>query len=299
MINYTTEIDTISLIITTGQDTHSQYLILTDIKQFLSQSFNAKIDPEEYYVGLDKRIKYKIYSNNRTVLSFNTGFTHGDYFIKIKFAGLKTYDSTVDTTSSNYLFALVAYLNSNLISWKLSELDLAIDIPHVDFNQLLAICTQHTSRTNYYDIGEVQLFKNETTYIEKFEPISLRNNAIKVAYLYNKTKKEFVKHGYVIGFSVHRFEVKLQSDYFNKYGLDIRMIERSLNMYHLMYFCSKATRDLLINRYNSYSVVRRREIDRMGFENYRLHFDMEYIYNFINILLRITIDDLYSGSFVY
>lgn len=296
MIYYTTEIDTISLMITTGNDTHVQHLILQDIIQFLRDAFNAYIDSVEYYAGFDRRIEHKIYCNNRTVLSFSTGFTHGEYFIKIKFAGLKTYDHIVDNTSTNYLFAIMAYLNGKLINWKLSALDLAIDVSHVAFNQLLAICTQHTSGTRYHDLDEVQRYDNETTYIEKFESTEASERATKRAYFYNKTIKELVKHDFNIGFPLHRFEVKLQSDYFNKYGLDISTIEQTLNMYHFMYFDFVDDKNAVIQRYSDYSKVRKREIERMGLENHRLHFDMEYIYHFINILTHITLDDLkYDG----
>ena len=153
-LKYTTEIDTLALQLNFKTD-HEQRVILQDIFNRLRDTFNSYIDLVNYTVGSITKIKYKIYCNNRTVLSFITGYSHNKYFIKIRFAGLKTYDIVVDNTSLNYLLVTVAYINTKRFHWNLAELDIAIDIPFVSFDHLLAICTSKTS-TQYHIPGEIQ-----------------------------------------------------------------------------------------------------------------------------------------------
>lgn len=291
-MTYTTEIDTIALQIDCNDD-NNQREILTGLLNYTREIFNHYIDPVHYYVGFDKRIEHKIYCNNRTIVSFKTGYTHNNYYISIKFAGLKSYDYTADKISSDYLFVIAAYLNSRHIIWKLSELDIAIDIANVNFENILAVCTTKTSRTKYHTLGEVQLYDGETTWIEKFETVDTKNFAIKRAYLYNKTIKER-KQGNVLNFDLQRFEIKLQPNYWNKYHFNIEMIANTLDMYHLMYFDRVTEKNDLINRYNSYQSVKKREIERMGFERYRLHFNMESINNFIFMLLFVDNSDIFG-----
>ncbi len=296
MITYTTQIDTLSIQLNFGNANTTQRSIQTEILNYIKTLFNPFIDPVEYYVGFDKRIVHKIYCNGRTVVSFQTGYSHNNFFIKIIFAGLQTYDIQVDMTSSNYLWVIVAYINTRQLRWDLSELDIAIDVPHVKFENLLAICTSHTSRTKYHILGEVQRYDGQTTYIEKFETEDAKNTAIKRSYIYYKTLKEQVVHNNILGFSLQRYEIKFQSPYFNKYGFDIDMMKNTLNMYHLMYFDDIADKNVLIDRYNNYqSTVRKREIDRWGFDKFRLNHDMDYINNFIYMLKNIDNNDIFGN----
>ena len=294
MLLHTTEIDTIALQINCGNDAELQRSLLADMLKHIKNTLNPYIDPVEYYAGIAKSTEYKIYCNARTVTSFKTGYSHNNYYISIKFAGLKTYDYTADETSSCYLWVIVAYINTKQIRWSLSEMDIAIDVRDVDFRNLLAVCTSHTSRTQYHCLGEIQRYDGETTYIEKFETDGAKSTAIKRAYIYNKTLKEWVKHGNALGFNLQRFEIKLQAGYFNKYSFDINMLASSLYMYHLLYFENVVDKDALIGRYNSYSNVRQREIDRMGLERYRLYFDIDYINNFIFMLTNTNNNDIFD-----
>ncbi|MEA3512066.1 MAG: hypothetical protein U9R37_00545 [Campylobacterota bacterium] len=294
MIPYTTYIDTIAIQINCRSDSNKQREILLGIKEYLRSMFNAYIEYIEYKVGFDTRIEHKVYCNNRSVLSVITGFSNNNYYLKITFAGLSTYDTLVDDTSYIYLFNVVAYINSNQLNLSISELDIVIDIPNVSFDNLLTFCSSHTSGTQYHDLGEIQLYDGETNYIEKFKDRYAASVAIKRAYLYDKRVKELNEHNYDIGYEVQRFEVKLNSRYFNKYGLDISTLEHTLSKYHLLYFENIIDKYNIINRYNNYSKVTKREIGRMDLEQYRLHPDMDYINTFLFYIQTITMDDLYS-----
>src|SRR5574344_1899847 len=140
MISYYTTIDTVAFQINCSNDNRIQREILYDYKEYLQRTFNAYVDPVEYSTGLDRRIEHKVYCNNRTVLSIQTGYSNYNYYVKIIIAGLSTYDYVVDKTSDEYLLATVAYLGSNGINFTLAELDIAIDVPNVRFEHLLAIC---------------------------------------------------------------------------------------------------------------------------------------------------------------
>lgn len=292
--HYITLIDTISIQINCGNNNLLQRDTVEEIKEFLQIQFNSFFSTEKYSVGVVEKVKHKIYCNNRTVFSIQTGFSHGFFFVKIRFAGLATYDPIVDKTSIDYLWAVMGYINTHRFLYNLAELDIAIDIPHVYLDQLLAFCSSHTSGTQYHDLGEIQLYDGETCYIEKFTNKSSKNQAIKRAYVYDKRVKEFKKNNFNIGNEVQRFEVKLQAKYFNKYGLDISYIEQTLNKYHLLYFDNPVDKQYIIDRYNSYSKVTQREIGRMGLEQYRLYPDMWCIYTFLYHLQTIKLDDLHS-----
>lgn len=291
---YTTLIDTIAIQINCNSDNSKQREILFNIQGYLRNMFNAYFDAVEYKVGFDIRIEHRVYCNNRTVLSIQTGFSNGNYFIKIIFAGLATYDYEVDNTSYHYLCAVMAYINTHKLLFKLAELDIAIDVANIHFEQLLALCSSHTAGTQYHDLGEIQIYDGETCYIEKFTNEYSTYLAIKRAYIYNKRVKELNEHNYDIGYEVQRFEVKLQPKYFNKYGLDIGYIEHTLSKYHLLYFDNIVEKQYIIDRYNSYSKVTQREIDRMGLEKYRLYPDMEHINTFLYYIQNMTMDDLSS-----
>lgn len=294
MISYHTTIDTVAFQINCSNDNYIQREILHNYKEYLQRTFNAYVNPVEYSTGLDTRIEHKVYCNNRTVLSIQTGYSNNNFYIKIIIAGLSTCDHAVDKTSDEYLKATAAYLNFHGISFTLAELDIAIDVAYVRFEHLLAICTTKTSGTLYCDLQEPQLYENETHYVEKFENKYAMDMATKRAYFYNKTIKELHKHNYSIGHQLQRFEVKLQSNFFNRYGLDMAAIEQALSKYHFLYFENLNDKYNIINRYSNYSVVTKREIARMGMNQFRLYPNLEYINNFLYHIKNTTFDDFHT-----
>lgn len=293
-LNYTTQIDTVAIQINCVDDSFMQRDVVAGLIEFLQIHFNSYIATERHSVGAVDKVEHKLYCNNRIVFVIQTGFSHGVFFVKIRFAGLATYDSVVDNTSINYLWAVVAYINTNKLLFNLSELDIAIDVSNVEFDQLLPICTSKTSGTLYFGLQEQQRYSNETHYVEKFKNKSEMDMATKRAYLYDKTLKEWNEHKNDIGYQVNRFEVKLQANFFNRYGLDIVAIESALNKYHFLYFDFILDKYDAIDRYNSYARFTNREIERMGLDQYRLYPDMVYINSFLSILHYATLDDLYS-----
>lgn len=299
MITYHTHIDTIALQINCNDDYLLQRDILHNYKEYLQRRFNHYIDAVEYNTGYDTRIEHKMYCNNRTVLSIQTGYSNSNYYVKIIVAGCSTYDEVVDNTSYAYLWATVDYVHSNNLRFNIAELDIAIDVPYVKFEHLLSICTTKTSRTLYHSLQEPQLYENETHYVEKFTSDAAKYAATKRAYLYNKTIKELQKHNYDIGYELQRFEVKLQANFFSTYGLSIAAIEQALSKYHFLYFEDLNDKYSIIDRYSSYSVVTKREIDRMRLNQFRLYPNLEYINNFLCSIKNSTLDNITSHKSQY
>lgn len=296
MISSHTVIDTITLQIDCNNNQLQRDTVFMLI-EYLQVHYSAYFDPVEYIAGFDRRIEHKLYycgnGIKRTLLSIKTGYSNGLFYIKICFAGLASGTPMIDSYSIKYLWAVVAYLNTNAIAFCIAELDIAIDIPNIYQEQLLAFCSSRTSGTQYNDLQEIQRYEGETYYIEKFQDKATANRAVKRAYLYDKREKEFKKHNLDIGYELQRFEMKLQPKYFHRYRLDINTIEHTLNKYYLLYFENPTDRQYIIDRYNGYSKVTSRELERMDLEPFRLYVDMGYIVFMLYHIQTITMDHLY------
>ena len=85
-------------------------------------------------------------------------------------------------------------------------------------------------------------------------------------------------------FPLTRFELKLQKLFFLNNELNFKTIINALDRYTVMYFESNIDKELIINKYNSYSRVSKRDIARMGLDKYRLKPDIVKIERFINNL---------------
>jgi len=129
-------------------------------------------------------------------------------------------------------------------------------------------------------------FSGLTTYIEKIERNKL-TKAVLRAYTYDKRHKE------LLPYDITRFEIKLQAKYFNKHGFSIESIEKTLDRYHVMYFENLLEKYTIMTIYDKYKTVQKREICRLGLEQYRIYADMDYISDFIDLILNVTDSDAY------
>ncbi|MAD42352.1 MAG: hypothetical protein CL623_08170 [Arcobacter sp.] len=285
-MNYTTEIDTIVLQIDffnlrEKKKTEDEILIyLRNIGLYIKEEMNT-------YSGYG--LMYTAYLNNSILFritsgSFNTytssGFISKSY-ISIKFAGLKTYSLNKDRRSFHHLINLCSFCNSRNILFKITELDICIDVRCL-FKNMLAMCVKKSPKTKYYDIGEEQKFSGQTTYIEKFKTKKKSDTAVLRSYLYDKSHKED------LDFPLTRFELKLQPKFFNKYDFNINSIEKALDRYYLMYFNDVKLKNSKVNAYNNYSVFRKREIKRQKLDNFRLTPDLNYIQYFLFLIRNIN-----------
>lgn len=131
----------------------------------------------------------------------------------------------------------------------------------------------------------MQAYTN-TTYIEKIPSKNLEKAVLR-AYTYNKSLKERLsKH-------ITRFELKLQPKYFHKYSFNITSIEKALSRYYVMYFKNSHEKTRIIEAYERYQLFRKREIDRLNLEKYRLNPDITKIKSFLEQLLNINDFDIW------
>ncbi len=198
-----------------------------------------------------------------------------NYYVAVSFAGLKSYIGILDNLSNTCLLATVGILNTFNIDYKFTELDICIDV-ETKIQNILAICTTKLPRTNYHEANH-SFYNGDTVYIEKISKERLTYNSQR-AYVYNKSKKEKLL------FPITRFELKLQKLFFLNKELDFKTIINALDRYTVMHFENSIEKEIIINKYNSYSRVSNRDSHRMGLNRHRLKPNVMKIERFINNL---------------
>ncbi len=284
-MKHDTVIDTLKLQIDL-EDADTQRRTLTELCDHLVKTGSLTIKHKDYmHSGISKRL-YFIYSNSRTIGTISTYSYYlskkykTQHYISMNFTGLKKYNELLDTTANNCVIGVCAYLNTRGILFKLTGLDICIDV-RCTFDHMVAVCTRRTSRTQYYRPLESQIYPARTSYIEKIEKYNL-SRVTQRAYLYDKSNKGNLDD------PITRFEIKLQSRFFSRYGINIESIEKALGRYHVMYFKDISTKHHTLEAYNSYKVVRKKEVAKLELDRYRLYANMNFINNFIHYLFEIN-----------
>lgn len=228
--------------------------------------------------------KYNLLSSGRKILTIQTGSIRikdkltgqlvERYYIRIRFAGLKSYNQRQDITSYNALMTICAWLNTTRTNFRLVELDVALDI-YSNFYNVIATCINKSPNVPYHKLGNIQYYDSiPTTYIENYN-VQQRKEAVLRAYLYNKSAKERLE------FPITRFEVKLQNRFFLRNEFNTKSIINTLDRYYVMYFENKRAKEQKISEYNKYKIVTTREISRLRLERYRLYPNSNVIKEFI------------------
>jgi len=315
LIKSNTQIDTVSIQIDCN-NRNQQHEILNEIVIFIVAL------PSLFYIfndmpignGMIYRTHY-IYCNGTVLATINTGSCQTlvnqhlvtQYYVRILFAGLKSYNDVNDKGSYEGLMRVCAFLNGTKqqrrrggrIPFKIKELDCCIDI-NCNFENVWGICVKRAGKTKYYNTDDTQTYYS-TTYIEKIAPNKL-SKAIQRAYAYDKQHKENLTK------PISRFEVKLQSNFFINHRSKINYIKKALNRYYFMYFENLNIKEQKIEGYRSIealehnekrkpkeeqkTIIRSREIKKLELDSYRLHFDIDYINKFIDDMYSIIEDDL-------
>lgn len=233
-------------------------------------------------------IKYDVYFGGTIIFTIHSGFTstadgltgklEGLYYIRIRFAGLKSHIQRNDEASFNALMTICAFLNTTRTKYRMVELDLAIDT-FCSFDNNLAICVNKSSKTTYNQIGHKQYYKDiPTTYIEKYRNEQEANNAVLRAYLYNKSEKESLYSS-----SITRFEVKLQNRFFLRYGFNEKVIMEAINKYYVLYFESIQMKNQYIHILNNFKSTPK-EMEMLGLNRFRLHPNGKVVKEFIRLV---------------
>lgn len=215
-----------------------------------------------YYAGT---ILFTIHSGSTRIKDKLTNELVNQYYIRIRFAGLKSHKQRQDKASYDALMTICAWLNTTRTNFRLVELDVAIDV-NCSFYNVLAVCINKSANVLYNPLNSIQYYDSiPTTYIEDYKKEEQRKDAVLRAYLYNKSAKEG------LDFVVTRFELKLQNRFFLKNEFDTNSIINALDRYCVMYFANEIEKERKICEYNKYKIVTTREIDRLGFRSYRLY----------------------------
>lgn len=242
---------------------------------FLEINANSLLQINKYNLLYGGRRILTIQSGSIRMKDKLTGQLVERYYIRIRFAGLKSYKQRQDEASYNALMTICAWLNTTRTNFRLVELDVAVDI-YSSFYNVLVACINKSPNVPYNRLGRIQYYDSiPTTYIENYKNVQQRKEAVLRAYLYNKSAKERLE------FPITRFEVKLQNRFFLRNEFNTKSIVNALDRYYVMYFENKREKEQKIREYNEYKIVTAREINRLRFESYRLYTNSYVIKEFI------------------
>jgi hypothetical protein len=231
-------------------------------------------------------IKYDVYFGGTIIFTIHSGFTskadsltgesEGLYYIRIRFAGLKSHIQKQDEASFNALMTICAFLNTTSTRFRMVELDVAIDT-FCSFDNILAICVNKSGKTTYNEIGHKQYYKGiPTSYIEKYGNEQDANNAVVRSYVYDKSEKEGL-----VGFTITRFELKLQNRL--KYDFSEKSIMEAMNRYYVMYFESHDKKRQYCSVLKNFRITQD-EIEIFGLKKFRLFADENVVKEFIRVV---------------
>ncbi len=277
-MTYSTEIDTASIKIdccSLNEQQEISFIIARTIREYNKVYIRDNILTKEREILFNNNRLGRIRLGINPLLNKFTRQFDMNYYIAVSFYGLKSHIEILDNLSTGCLFALCGILNTFSIEYVFTELDICLDM-HTKIDNVLTICTTKLPRTEYYSLNN-SFYNGDSVYIEKFTKDKV-NHYSQRAYVYNKAKKENLKC------SLTRFELKLQKSFFFSKELDSETIVNTLNRYTVMYFENTCDKNMIIDKYNSYSRVSKRDIERMGLDRYRLKFDVVKIEKFINHL---------------
>jgi len=271
MIKYNTIIDSVALHISCDNK-KQQHGIMQQLRGWIASTKIVTIKFD------DKIKKYKLLRGNKTVATLTQSATHSNFYIRIRFAGLKSYNDKQDIASYNLLIAICAFLNTTNYSYRLAELDIAIDC-FCPFENMLIINTNKKANIVYSPLGYVQYFNGvPISYIEQYPHIQQRKNAVSRSYLYDKSSKE------KLPYTLTRFELKLQNRYFLKNDFNTTSIVSAMNNYIVLCLGNINLKKVVIHEYNIYKNLR-----RVSPHN-RLQIDSKVVSSFIKTITTAYVD---------
>lgn len=279
-MTYSTEIDTVSIKIDCGSVEEQQgisFMLTRAISEYNKVCIKYNLTIREQEVLFNNRKIASIRLGMSPILNKMTRLHEMNYYITVSFAGLKSYADVLDKLSYDCLLTVCAMLNTLNIEYKFTELDICLDI-NAKIDNVLAICTTKLPRTEYHPINH-SFYNGDTVYIEKYTKEKLSYYSQR-AYVYNKAKKEN------LNYPLTRFELKLQKSFFVNNELDSETIINALNRYTVMYFPNINEKNMIVEKYNSYSRMSKREHYKMNLNRYRLIPDVAKIERFIDNLKK-------------
>lgn len=277
MVNHHIGIDNIGIKVV-SYEALEQRIISEELMDYIDEKYNLKykkrytrfasIEQQRYY---KRRILFGIVTGCYRIKNpYGIGFIF-QYYINIKFAGLKSYNEDLDKLTKNILYSVFAFLHTREIDYTITSTDIYIDMM-CPFENILGLCVKKAPSVNYYELNKEQE-KINLNYIEEIQKKNW-NLATQRAYWYDKGKKA------ELSYSLTRFELKLQPKYFYRYGFNIESIQMALNRYYILYFKNIKEKQEIIDKYENYKHIANREIKRLKLNKYKLEFDILTIKKF-------------------
>ena len=233
-------------------------------RNIVAMKYNTERSSKYYQITELLLGNTKLASIDRGYYANPKAIVHPDYYyININFYGLKRYNTKKDKASLYLVRTITAFLNTYHIDFQLTELDIAMDVES-KMDNILAVCISRSPNVNYYQLGDTDQDKNViqenrgTYYMENFQSLKQKKNAMSRAYLYDKREKELSKYGRDIGFEITRYEVKLQKRWFVKNEFGIMPIYKALQKYAILEFKDINQKEQLIKKLNNVKKSRQR-----------------------------------------
>ena len=265
MINYTVNIDTLKLQINFINSSKQREVMdrlaraLHTTYPFLKVNYNTNPIPNGAYT-------HTVNTGRTKILELTSGaykdlYKRTIYYITVEIAGLKQYHKN-DKIAHDCLIRLVAYLNTNQIGFEYTGIDIAVDM-ECPFRYVYAFCNKKAAGVKYYKVYERQPYPT-SHYVEKYN--HTHHNVMKRSYLYDKSIKEED-----LCYNITRFELKLQSNFFNKHPFMVGVLEKELDRYHILCFPTLQEKAIALSMYAQYeNIIRRRDLHKLGLEQYRI-----------------------------
>jgi len=287
MIHYTVSIDTLKLQIDfeySDKQRDTMYELARALERsfpFLKVHYSTNTNP-------NSALTHSVYTGRAKILELTSGaykdiYRRTIYFITVEIAGLKQYTKN-DKIAHDCLIRIAAYLNTNEIGFEYTGIDIAVDIM-CPFRYVYTFCNKKAAGVKYYKVFERQPYPT-SHYLEKYT--LTHNQAMKRSKTYYKpAKDEYIRY------PITRFELKLQSSFFNRYPYKWGMLQNELNRYHILYFPTLEEKDAALSLYAEYEdTIRRRDLHKLGLDRYRLYPNTSEIEWFLTELYNVYEHDL-------
>ncbi len=230
---------------------------------------------------------YNLMSGNSKLATLHTGFSK-NFYIRIRWCGLKSFKSKQDEKSIVSLMTICALLNTTMSNYRFVELDIALDL-FCPLNRVLVACIKQVNNVLYNDIGFLQYYNGvPTNYVEDYKDKDKKKYAFKRSYLYDKSNKED------LDYYVARYEIKLQNRWFLRYGFNLNTIVRALDKYAVFYLKDSISRRLVISQLEDTKTLTNNELLILEKNYKRIYHDTTVIEEFISEVKSVYVD--YFGN---
>ena len=287
-MNYTVNIDTIKLQID-FRYSDEQRDTMYHLARALETTFPFLIVKYNTNHKVNGALTHSVLTARTMVLEFTTGaykdiYKETIYYITIELAGLKQYNKN-DKIRYDCLIKLVEYFNTRIIRFEITGVDIAVDM-ECPFINTYAFCNMKSAgKKNYYKVNELQPYLT-TLYIEKYN--KTHHNVMKRAQIYDKPVKD--EH---ITYPLTRFELKLQTPFFNRHQFESGLLQEQLDKYHILYFPTIQEKEVALSHYAQFEdTIRRRDLHKIGLDRYRLYPNTSELEEFLFNLYSVYESDL-------